>query len=213
MNLIILLTLLLTLVSGEDDVQCLRGVKSSLNDPRQSLATWNFSNSSIGFICNFNGVTCWNDQQNRIITLNLGDFGLEGGVPKDLKQCESLQNLDLSGNKLTGSIPNDLCVWLPYLVSLDLSDNELTGVIPDGLGNCTFLNTVVLSGNKLSGGIPNSLTNLRRLTRFSVANNELNGSIPSGLGGFGKESFEGNSGLCGKPLRKCSTRTRRLIAL
>ncbi|PWA92801.1 Leucine-rich repeat-containing protein [Artemisia annua] len=215
MNLIFFLTLLLPLLvtNGEDDVQCLRGVKSSLNDPQQSLTTWNFGNSTSGFICTFNGVTCWNDQQNRIITLNLPDFGLVGAVPKGLELCESLQNLDLSGNKLTGSIPSDLCKWLPYLVSLDLSDNELIGAIPDSLGNCSFLNTVVLSGNKLSGSIPSKLTSLGRLTRFSVANNELSGSIPSGLGGFGKENFEGNSGLCGKPLRKCGSLSKKSLAI
>nr|GEU82414.1 inactive LRR receptor-like serine/threonine-protein kinase BIR2 [Tanacetum cinerariifolium] len=217
MSLIILLTLLLPLLSplvnGEDDVQCLRGVKSSLNDPQQSLAAWSFGNTTSGYICDFNGVTCWNGQENRLITLSLRGFGLGGGVPRDLRYCESLQNLDLSGNKLTGSIPNDLCVWLPYLVTLDLSDNELTGAIPDSLGNCTFLNSVVLSGNKLSGSIPNRLTNLGRLTKFSVANNELSGSIPSGLGTFGKENFEGNSGLCGAPLRKCGSLSKKSLAI
>jgi serine/threonine protein kinase len=65
------------------------------------------------------------------------------------------------------------------------------------------LNNLILSGNQLTGSIPFGLGRLDRLKTFSVASNELSGSIPDELGAFSKDSFDGNDGLCGKPLGKC----------
>ncbi|KAJ9564355.1 hypothetical protein OSB04_000321 [Centaurea solstitialis] len=200
-------------VAAEDDVECLRGVARSIGGSASVISTWNFSNSTRGFVCGFAGVTCWNDQENRVISLNLGDLGLAGTVPAALRLCPSLQNLDLSGNNLNGYIPGEICTWLPYLVSLDLSNNELTGGIPASLGNCSFLNNVILSGNKLSGEIPVEFSNLSRLRSFSVANNGLSGSIPSGLSKFDSSDFDGNDGLCGKPLTKCGGLSKRNLAV
>ncbi|KAK1423303.1 hypothetical protein QVD17_18601 [Tagetes erecta] len=216
-HLIITFLLLLTLnpssVTGEDDIKCLQGVQKSVTDPQSNLLTWNFSNTTRGFICSFSGVTCWNDQENRLISLTLRDFGLAGTISSDLQLCASLQNLDLSGNKLTGSIPSEICTWLPYLVMLDLSDNEFTGDIPASLGNCSFLNTIVLSGNKLSGSIPDQLSKLGRLNKFSVADNDLSGSIPSSLSKFDSSDFDGNNGLCGKPLAKCGSLSKKNLTI
>ncbi|KAD3641078.1 hypothetical protein R6Q59_003692 [Mikania micrantha] len=200
-------------VIAEDDVKCLQGVKTSLDDPRSEISTWNFSNSTRGFICSFSGVTCWNDQENRLISLTLRDFGLAGSIPSDLQFCGSLQNLDLSGNNLSGSIPSEICSWLPYLVTLDLSDNGFNGEIPASLGNCSFLNTLVVAGNKLSGAIPVQFSKLGRLSRFSVANNDLSGPIPSSLSKFESSDFDGNNGLCGKPLTKCGGLSKKNLTI
>ncbi|KAK1562676.1 hypothetical protein Q3G72_015644 [Acer saccharum] len=141
-------------VVGEDDVKCLEGVKSSLNDPEMKLSSWNFQNSSVAAsLCNFSGVSCWNAKENRIIHLTLSDMKLSGQVPESLQYCKSLMKLDLSANALSGSIPPEL-------------------------GNCIYLNTLILSNNRLSGHIPYQLSNLVRLTTFSVAYNNLSGEIP-----------------------------------
>ncbi|EOY00273.1 Leucine-rich repeat protein kinase family protein [Theobroma cacao] len=187
----------------EDDITCLEGLKSSLTDPDSPLATWTFNNRSSTFVCNLTGVSCWNEKENRIISLLLSSMKLSGQLPDSLKYCRSLQILDLSNNSLSGPIPNDICSWLPYLVRLDLSGNRLSGSIPTQIANCKFLNDLVLDNNKLSGSIPYELARLDRLKRFSVADNDLSGSIPSDLARFGEDGFDGNSGLCGKPLSKC----------
>ncbi|KAI9152995.1 hypothetical protein LWI28_004218 [Acer negundo] len=166
-----------TLVS-EDDVKCLKGVKSLLKDPELKLSSWSFTNSSVAFLCQFDGVSCWNDRENRIINLELQGMNLSGHVPQSLQYCQSLQKLDLSDNKLSGTIPRQICSWLPYLVTLNLSNNDITGSIPPELGNCIYLNTLILSYNSLSGHIPYQLSYLVRLKVFSVAYNNLSGEIP-----------------------------------
>ncbi|KAI3784779.1 hypothetical protein L1987_43884 [Smallanthus sonchifolius] len=84
-------------VVAEDDAQCLRGVQRSLRDPESQLSSWNFNNTTAGFVCNFPFVSCWNDQENRVLLLALRDLGLVGSFPSDLRFCVSLQKLDLAG--------------------------------------------------------------------------------------------------------------------
>ncbi|KAL9998150.1 putative non-specific serine/threonine protein kinase [Helianthus debilis subsp. tardiflorus] len=54
--------------------------------------------------------------------LNLGSTGLHGNPPPNFFSLQSLENLDLSENSLTGHIPSEIS--LPKLVELDLSLNE-----------------------------------------------------------------------------------------
>lgn len=211
---IIFFAFLVALVLAEDDVKCLQGVKNSLKDPQNKFNSWNFSNSSVGYICNFVGVSCWNDRENRIFSLQLRQMELAGGVPEALKECQSMQTLDLSGNAISGTIPAQICTWLPFLVTLDLSNNHLSGNIPADLAKCSFLNTLILSGNRLSGTIPFQLSSLGRLKKFSVADNDLKGTIPSFFKDFDAVDFAGNSGLCGQPLgSKCGGLSKKNLAI
>ncbi|KAG7589590.1 Protein kinase-like domain superfamily [Arabidopsis suecica] len=191
---------------AEDDVLCLKGLKSSLKDPSNQLNTWSFPNSSSSSsICKLTGVSCWNAKENRILSLQLQSMQLSGQIPESLKLCRSLQSLDLSGNDFSGLIPSQICSWLPYLVSLDLSGNKLSGSIPSQIVDCKFLNSLALNKNKLTGSIPSELTGLNRLRRLSLADNDLSGSIPSELSHFGEDGFRGNGGLCGEPLQNCGS--------
>lgn len=195
----LIFSLLLTLsFSYDDDVKCLQGVKSSLSDPQNRLSNWHFDNTSVDSICRLTGVACWNEKEDRLLSLQLPAMYLAGNVPASLQFCRSLQTLVLSGNEISGEIPPQICDWLPYLVTLDLSGNELTGSIPPQIENCKFLNTLILSDNKLSGSIPIELGRLDRLKKLSLDGNRLSGPIPDDLGGkFGREVFSRNDDLCG----------------
>ncbi|CAL9200879.1 unnamed protein product [Musa hybrid cultivar] len=220
-TLICLLMLLAMMAHGgirggaaEDDVRCLTGVKTSLD--RGHTLGWNFSNATVGFVCSFVGVSCWNLQENRVLALNLKSMSLAGSVPSDLQYCSAANVLDLSSNTISGPIPNELCSWLPYLVTLDLSNNQFTGGIPPTLSNCRFLNTLVLAGNQLQGAIPATLAQLNRLTHLDLSSNQLYGPIPPPLGDkFDANSFDGNDGLCGQPVSshcgRSHTRTNLII--
>ncbi|GMI99187.1 BAK1-interacting receptor-like kinase 2 [Hibiscus trionum] len=198
---------------SEDDIKCLKGIKNSVKDPDGKLSKWSFNNNSAGFICNFPGVSCWKETENGLLSLQLRDMKLSGKLPQSLQYCRSLQTLDLSANMLSGTIPTQICSWLPYLVTLDLSSNDLSGSIPSELANCVYLNNLILSNNRLSGPVPEQLSFLLRLKRFSVANNDLSGTIPLYFESFSEADFDGNSGLCGRPLGRCGGLSRKSLAI
>ena len=71
---------------------------------------------------------------------------------------------------------------LTNLQSLDLSDNRLSGEIPQELGNLANLEWLDLSNNQLSGEVPAALGNLPNLMLLDLSCNEL--SDPSNLLGL-----------------------------
>uniref|UniRef100_A0A2N9FYS5 Protein kinase domain-containing protein n=1 Tax=Fagus sylvatica TaxID=28930 RepID=A0A2N9FYS5_FAGSY len=119
--------------------------------------------------------------------------------------CKELENLDLSGNELAGSIPHDINEILPSITMLNLSDNNFSGEIPSSIGNCAYLQVLELDKNRLTGRISQQLSQLSRLRIFSVTNNLLSGPVPEFVNNINvtRESYVNNSGLCGGPLEYC----------
>ncbi|KAL0377494.1 UNVERIFIED_CONTAM: Inactive LRR receptor-like serine/threonine-protein kinase BIR2 [Sesamum radiatum] len=127
---LLLVSLLFSFSFGEDDTRCLQEVKNSLTDPEGKLNSWVFSNTTVGFICKFVGVSCWNDRENRLIGLELRDFSLTGSIPDSLQFCHSLQTLNLADdNKLSGNIPYQLSS-LGRLKKFSVANNDLSGRVP-----------------------------------------------------------------------------------
>uniref|UniRef100_A0A7N0U7H8 Protein kinase domain-containing protein n=2 Tax=Kalanchoe fedtschenkoi TaxID=63787 RepID=A0A7N0U7H8_KALFE len=203
--LIWLTTLNIRLGNGTvTDVYCLKTMKESIRDPEGHLSRWDFSNNSEGSICKFNGVSCWHDDENRVLTIKLGGLGLIGQFPSGLENCSSLTGLDLANNYFAGPIPAKISQMLPFVTVLDLSSNNFSGEIPESLANCTYLNVLRLNDNELTGQIPPQLGLLNRLKEFSVANNNLQGQVPTFVNAtFSADSYASNPGLCGAPLDAC----------
>ncbi|XP_019195827.1 PREDICTED: probably inactive leucine-rich repeat receptor-like protein kinase At5g48380 [Ipomoea nil] len=206
--LIILYVVLLLLALGihalQSDIDCLKSVKESLEDPLGYLHSWNFNNNTEGFICRFNGVDCWHPDENKVLNIRLSNMGLGGLFPLGIQTCLSLTGLDLSRNRLKGTIPWNITKMVGWITTLDLSSNQFSGEIPVGLANCTYLNVVKLDNNKLTGQIPPQFGLLTRIKDFSVANNRLIGPVPHfGNYSIPAENVAYNEGLCGAPLPDC----------
>ncbi|EXB81096.1 Receptor-like protein 12 [Morus notabilis] len=128
--------------------------------------------------------------------------GLEQELPKilDIFTC-----IDLSINSFHGQIPEELG-QLHALYILNLSHNALIGHIPSSIGNLRNLESLDLSWNNLNGTIPTQLQSLNFLQVLNLSFNQLVGMIPTGnqIQTLPEDSFIGNKGLCGFPLKNCS---------
>ncbi|KAF3785811.1 Leucine-rich repeat receptor-like protein [Nymphaea thermarum] len=203
---VILLTSIHNCHCTQSDIDCLKSLQQSLEDPNNSLASWKFQNSSEGYICNFVGVECWHPNENRVLNIRLASMGLQGKFPTGLAKCTSMTGLDLSDNQLSGPLPTDISHYVGFLTTLDLSKNKFTGEIPDNLKNCTYLNVLKLDSNLFTGEIPSGIGQLSYLKTFSAAGNKLTGNIPPFVNPQQPENFASNEGLCGFPLAKCNSK-------
>ncbi|XP_062079913.1 receptor-like protein EIX2 [Humulus lupulus] len=77
------------------------------------------------------------------------------------KILQLLKLIDLSSNKLSGQIPEEL-TSLVELVQLNLSRNHLYGPIPREIGKMSNLQALDFSNNNLSGTIPTSFEKLSK---------------------------------------------------
>jgi len=122
---------------------------------------------------------------NSLTLLWLYNNQLSGGIPYELGNLANLVDLRLYGNQLKGSIPAVLGN-LSNLKQLRLYNNQLSESIPPELGNLTKLTYLWLHNNDLTGNIPIELGNLTNLKNLYLYNNQLNGAIPSSLGNLNK---------------------------
>ena len=144
---------------------------------------------------------------NRVSTCSLPDVNIvvlaenffTGTIPSKMPVYSNLIVLDLNGNALTGSIPEELfdfqaphvgdggnttstthgsndedetATSMFQLQKLRLFENLFSGNIPTTIGNLLELEILVLSYNTLSGTIPSQFGQLPKLAFVGISNNE-----------------------------------------
>lgn len=118
------------------------------------------------------GVTCKSDQGRQIVT-----------------------ELDLSGKNLQGQMPSSINN-LVNLEKLNISDNKLEGSLPE-LSNLMRLTSLDIRWNNFEGNFSKSIIRVQNLTtfRFIGCNPQLNTSIPEGCQkcNYSDDGCEGNS--------------------
>ncbi|KMZ71460.1 hypothetical protein ZOSMA_17G00160 [Zostera marina] len=84
--------------------------------------------------------------------------------------------LDVSSNKLTGTIPSNLCASNQLRLLIQVN-NFLFGSISESLGRCSTLVRVRLGQNYLNGSLPAGFLYLPKLNLFELQRNYLNGML------------------------------------
>ncbi|XP_012080323.1 probable LRR receptor-like serine/threonine-protein kinase At1g74360 [Jatropha curcas] len=125
--------------------------------------------------------------------LQLSGNKLSGEIPQEIGKMQSFSMLHFGSNEIYGKLPPQVGE-LP-LVVLNVSKNGFSGEIPTQIGNIKCLQNLDLSHNNFSGTFPVTLNNLSDLSKFNVSYNPLiSGVIPSTgqLATFEKDSYFGD---------------------
>lgn len=99
----------------------------------------------------------------------------------------NMHHLDLSINEFTVGINELVEGSLSRcdnnsLEELFLSDNQLSGQLPNSLGHLKSLRTPSPCSNSISGPLPTSIGELSKLENLYLPSNKMNSSIPESLG-------------------------------
>lgn len=123
-----------------------------------------------------------------ISELDLSDNNLSGPLPIEISDTLNLKMLFLANNQFIGNIPHEYGN-LSRLQALDLSFNKLTGSIPPSFGKLSSILWLMLANNSLTGEIPAELGNCSSLLWLNLANNQLSGTIPPQLFNIGSNAM------------------------
>ena len=152
--------------------QLLRNLESTSS--RRSLENWMTDAS----ICQWEGVGC-NDGAETITQLNISHADLQGTLPADLTLLSQLTHLDVSNNRIHGSIPESYPQSFTKLELFFAQHNAMTGSLPDTIGEWTSLYKLDISENKMVGSLPTSISQLNNTRLLSLHKNQFSGKIPS----------------------------------
>lgn len=133
---------------------------------------------------------------------------LDGPLPSNLFEMESLEVIDLHGNDFVGQIPEVGAVH-ENLFFFAVQDNSLSGNLPESISNLVNLKHLDVTANRMTlpfpstmgelvnmvslytgingfvdHPVPDFLANMTNLRELSMKQNSLTGTIPTFLGGL-----------------------------
>ncbi|KAM7271753.1 hypothetical protein ACFE04_030967 [Oxalis oulophora] len=181
---VILLITLLTSTITINTCQAACNVSDRDNLLNLSFTSLNWS-ASFDCCSSWEGITCDNESQ-RVIRLELPSKALSGVLSPAICNLTTLSVVNLSYNRLSGSLPDNFFSSFGNLQVLDLSYNRFIGQLPD-IVDGSKIRKLDLSSNQFSGGaIPsnsnsnsNSNSLLPNLFSYNISNNSFTGSLPT----------------------------------
>ncbi|GAB2292281.1 hypothetical protein Dimus_026530 [Dionaea muscipula] len=162
----------------------------------QHLSPLSWSNST-SRCCLWEGITC--DENGTVTGLWLPYRGLEGNISASLGNLTGLSRLNLSGNSISGSLPDGVFVPLVRLEVVDLSFNLLEGKFLSAFGSSSngngngngsgsgsglpaTIQVVDISSNQFHGVLEPAIFSLAsNLTSFNASTNDFCGPIPQSI--------------------------------
>jgi hypothetical protein len=121
--------------------------------------------------------------------LRLENNLLTGALPSEPSGA-AMQDLRVTRNMLTGTIPKLYLVSMPSIVRLHFGENRFTGSLPAVGVYPQYLNNFFANSNALSGVLPTRLSLWSSPGKwFTVGSNRLTGSLPSDIFSTSKDSF------------------------
>lgn len=120
---------------------------------QQSISFFDFSSNHT---CDWPGIMC--DLENRFaIELSLPKQQLTGTLISEFGLLRRLQIIDLSENKLSGTIDPLTLRQMPHLEEFDIGGNKIGGELPNELLLLPQLKILNISHNLLIGTLPNNI--------------------------------------------------------
>ncbi|PIN24291.1 Serine/threonine protein kinase [Handroanthus impetiginosus] len=139
-------------------------------------------------------------ESRNLVAFYASNANITGIIPDIFGSFPNLQNLRLSYNNLTGSLPGsfsgseiqnlwlnnqrvglsgriDVLASMTQLAQVWLHANAFSGAIPD-FSNCKNLFDLQLRDNRFTGVLPPSLMNLPKLLNITLQNNKFQGPYP-----------------------------------
>jgi Leucine-rich repeat (LRR) protein len=109
----------------------------------------------------------------KIETVSLFSNSLSGTIPTSLVHLFTLRSLLLADNRFTGNLDVFARTWAPRgplskLQSMDLSNNRLTGSLPDGIFLLPNLTSLSLVKNCFHGSIPSAVCAMPAISSLSL---------------------------------------------
>ncbi|KAM3705238.1 hypothetical protein ACJW31_03G065700 [Castanea mollissima] len=112
-----------------------------------------------------------------LVNLDLSSNKLQGSLPIP---PPSIADYIVRNNKLTGEISPLFCN-LSSIVALDLSHNNLVGMLPQCLSKLSDLVELNLQNNNFRGILPGMYMEQSRLKAIDVSHNQIEGQVPRSL--------------------------------
>ncbi|KAI3832875.1 hypothetical protein MKW92_002057 [Papaver armeniacum] len=177
----------------EEERRALLNFKSSLEDPLNSLSSWNESVHHQN-CCEWHGIQCSRDTFH-VISIDLPYMDhdqlppLRGKLSPSLSNITYLEYLDLSFNNLHWNPTRMFEHPWPKLQTLRLSSNKATGSIPSSISNAPMLVSLSAFNCGIQGSIPSTLYNLPHLQHLNLSYNNITSYIHSSISNLKKLKF------------------------